>query len=111
MLFENAFRFLNLSFINAFALSVRMFALELDRVIAQINEKKAKRVLIQLPDGLKTKAGEITDNIERKTGASVFIWFGSWFGACDLPQGLKPLGIDLVIAWGHNRYHKTVEQW
>jgi 2-(3-amino-3-carboxypropyl)histidine synthase len=87
-----------------------MFQLELDRAVAEIRQRGSKIVMIQLPDGLKWHADKIVDEIESKTGAQACIWFGSCFGACDIPLGLENLGVDLMIQWGHNRYHKT-EQW
>jgi 2-(3-amino-3-carboxypropyl)histidine synthase len=88
-----------------------MFELELQKAIDEIVSRKAKTVLIQLPDGLKLKTKEIVDTLEEKSHAQVFVWFSSCFGACDIPLGLGPLGIDLMIQWGHNRYHKTQEEW
>ena len=86
-----------------------MYNLELDRVVEEIKRRKPKQVLLQLPDGLKQKAGMIVDVIEEKTDVQVFILFGSCYGACDLPLGLDVLKIDLMIQWGHNRFHK--EEW
>ncbi len=86
-----------------------MYNLELERVISEIKRRKPKQVLLQLPDGLKQKAGMIADTIEEKTDAQVFILFGSCYGACDLPLGLDVLKIDLMIQWGHNRFYK--EEW
>jgi len=88
-----------------------MFNLELTRVIDAIRKAKAKSVLVQLPDGLKPKANEIVDAIEKNTDATVYLWFGSCFGACDLPLGAQSLGIDLLVAFGHNPYHKTQKDW
>ncbi|MBI2548114.1 diphthamide synthesis protein [Candidatus Woesearchaeota archaeon] len=88
-----------------------MFALELDRVIAEIKQRKSKLVLIQLPDGLKPRAKEIVDTIEKETGATTIIWLGSCFGACDIPLGLNTVGVELLIQWGHNFYHKSREGW
>ena len=88
-----------------------MFRLELDKVVEEIKTRKAKKVLIQLPDGLKTKTAVIVDHIESNTDAKCFIWFSSCFGACDIPLGLGPLGIDLMIPFGHNKYNKTNEEW
>ena len=70
----------------------------MDRVVKEIKRVKAKRVLIQLPDGLKPKASEIVDYIQNKTKAVVFIWMESCWGACDYPE-IK--GIDLLIQFGH----------
>jgi len=86
-----------------------MFNLELNKVIEEIKKQKPKQVLIQLPDGLKQKANIIVDTIEEKTSAKTFILFGSCYGACDPPYGLDVIKIDLMIQWGHNRFHK--ETW
>ena len=83
---------------------------ELDKAIAKIQEAKAKLVCIQLPDGMKPYAQDIEQQIQEKTNAKVLIWLGSNFGACDIPLGLERLGIDLMISWGHNPFHKK-EGW
>ena len=88
-----------------------MFDLELEKVIAEVKAKKKKKVLIQLPDGLKTRAQEIVDRIEKETSASAFIWYSSCFGACDLPLGLETLGIDFLVGFGHNQYHYGRDGW
>jgi 2-(3-amino-3-carboxypropyl)histidine synthase len=81
------------------------YDLELERVISEIKKQKSKLVCIQLPDGLKQKATEIADVIEENTSAEVLIWFGTCFGACDVPNldKLKPK-VDLLIQWGHTKW-------
>ena len=86
-----------------------MYKLELEKVIEEVKNKEAKQVVVQLPDGLKNKSNEVVEHIEKNTDAKAFIWFGSCFGACDLPLGLDALNIDLMIQWGHNRFNK--EDW
>ena len=83
------------------------YDLELSRAVAEIKKAKAKRVCIQLPDGLKPYAKEITEEIERGTKAEVIIWMGSCFGACDIPNGLSKLGVDMLIQWGHSKFVKS----
>ena len=87
------------------------YDLELQKVVHTIKEKKARLVCLQLPDGLKPFAAEIEQEINSKTDATVLLWLGSNFGACDIPQGLSRIGVDLLICWGHNPFHKTVEGW
>ena len=87
------------------------YNLELEKAVKAIKDKKAKLVCLQLPDGLKPRAQEIEEQITSETGARVVIWLGSNFGACDIPVGLNRLGIDMLICWGHNPFHKTVEGW
>jgi diphthamide biosynthesis enzyme Dph1/Dph2-like protein len=77
------------------------YDLELERAAREIKKAKAKNVCIQLPDGLKPDAGDISEYLEKNTGAKVTIWLASCFGACDIPSGLENLGIDLIIQWGH----------
>jgi len=87
-----------------------LYNLSLDKIIESINRQKAKRVLIQLADGLKPRAGEIADKIEQNTPAEVLIWFGSCYGACDLPVGIDRIGVDLIIQFGHTKFNKS-ETW
>ena len=86
------------------------YDLELDRIITTIKEKDAKKVCLQLPDGLKPLAQELTDAIKKETGAQVFIWAGSNFGACDLPLEIQRIGIDLLIHFGHSEWVYDKEQ-
>ena len=88
----------------------KLYNPELEKAIAKIKEIKAKTVCIQLPDGMKPYAQEIEQEITTKTGARVLIWLGSNFGACDIPLGLNRMGVDLLISWGHNKFHKK-EEW
>jgi 2-(3-amino-3-carboxypropyl)histidine synthase len=78
------------------------YNLEIEKVIGIIKKQKAKRVLIQLPEGLKPQAIGLVNEIESKTKTQCLIWLGSCYGACDLPQGLEKLKIDLVIQFGHS---------
>ncbi|MEM2956575.1 MAG: diphthamide synthesis protein [Candidatus Pacearchaeota archaeon] len=80
------------------------YDLELDKVVKTIKKQKAKLVCIQLPDGLKQKATEIAEFLENKTNAKILIWFGTCFGACDIPN--LPKEIDLFIQFGHSAWKK-----
>ena len=82
------------------------FDLELDKVKAEIKETKAKSVCLQLPDGLKPKATEIAQELEKETNVKILIWAGSNFGACDIPIQLEKLGVDLLINFGHAIFKK-----
>ena len=78
------------------------YDLELEKVISEIKKIKAKKVCIQLPDGLKQKATEIAEVLENETDAKIFIWLGTCFGACDIPN--LPKDFDLLIQWGHTKW-------
>lgn len=78
------------------------YDLELDKVIKEIKKQKARLVCIQLPDGLKPKADEIQEKIEKNTNAKVIIWLGSCFGSCDIPDLDKK--VDLLVQFGHSYF-------
>jgi len=82
------------------------YNLEISKIIKEIKKQRAKKILIQLPDGLKPKATEIVDKIESKTNAKCFIWMDTNFGACDLPLGIEKLKIDLLVHFGHSKFEK-----
>jgi diphthamide biosynthesis enzyme Dph1/Dph2-like protein len=78
--------------------------LHLDNAKAAIAQYNAKKVLIQLPDGLKQHAGHIYDEL-RSTGAELFIWTDSNYGSCDLPVEARNVGIDLILHYGHEAWN------
>lgn len=80
------------------------YNLEIEKAVKEINKQKAKKVCIQLPDGLKPKAKEIADKLKEKTNAEIIIWLGSCYGACDVPEYVEKLGVDLLIQWGHSAW-------
>jgi len=82
----------------------KKYDLELERIISEIKKEKAKLVLLQFPDGLKPWATSVVDFLETRTSARFLIWFGSCYGACDIPIGLEKLKpkIDLIVQFGHN---------
>ena len=84
------------------------YDLQIPDLIKEIKEKQYKRVLIQLPDGLKPKAEKIVQEIE-KYGVEVLVYFGTCFGGCDLPLNLNFMKIDLIVQFGHNKFLK--ESW
>jgi diphthamide biosynthesis enzyme Dph1/Dph2-like protein len=86
------------------------YNLNIEKVINEINKRKSKLVLIQLPEGLKPKAKEIVDTIKNNTVTDVIIWQGSCYGACDIPENCSGLGVDLIIQWGHNEFRR-IEGW
>lgn len=82
------------------------FDYEEERIKLEINKLGAKRVLIQLPQGLKPEATRIAKIVE-KAGALPMISADPCYGACDIPMNeAQGLGIDLVIHFGHSKLVK-----
>ena len=82
------------------------YELELDRIVKNIKEIKAKKVLLQFPDGIKPYATLIVDELEKlsekeKLKIEFFIWLGSCYGACDVPEVED---VDLVVQFGHSAW-------
>lgn len=70
---------------------------DLGKAVRAIREEKAENVLLQFPEGLKPKALRFKDKIEEETGCQVFIWAGTCYGACDIPN----VDVDILIQVGH----------
>ncbi|OGJ15464.1 hypothetical protein A3K73_04320 [Candidatus Pacearchaeota archaeon RBG_13_36_9] len=80
----------------------REYELETDRIIKAIKKEKAKKVLLQFPDGLKPYSAAIAEEIEKNSNAEIMIWMGTCFGACDVPLDVERLGVDLIVQFGHS---------
>jgi len=82
---------------------MRQFDLEEQRVKQEILKLGAKRVLIQLPEGLKPEAPHIAKTVE-KFGVLPIVSADPCYGACDLAIAeAESLGVDLIIHYGHSK--------
>lgn len=83
----------------------REYDLELDKIVVRIKKQKARRVLLQFPDGLKPYAVTIAEELEKKCkNVEFFIWLGSCYGACDVPVQVERLSVDLIVQFGHTEW-------
>ena len=88
------------------------YNLELPKLINKINKGQAKKVVLQFPDGLKYFSKQVVDELRNSCkNTQFFIYFGSCFGACDIPLHLKQLDFDLCVQWGHSVYIKRKDMW
>ncbi|MEJ5326680.1 MAG: diphthamide biosynthesis enzyme Dph2 [Candidatus Bathyarchaeia archaeon] len=82
------------------------FDFEKERIKQEIAKVGAKRVLLQLPEGLKSEAPRIAKIIE-ETGALPVISADPCYGPCDLvTTEAESLGADLIIHFGHAKLMK-----
>ena len=78
------------------------YDLEFEKIFKEIDRVKSKKVIIQLPDGLKQYADKIQEEIKKRfPGIQLLFWAGSCYGACDAPIHVRQLGFDLLIQLGH----------
>lgn len=76
---------------------------ELHKTIWRIRETKAKRVALQMPEGLLMFSLVICDIIERFTEADTIVMGDVTYGACCVDDfTAKALGADLLVHYGHS---------
>src|SRR3989344_6584254 len=81
---------------------------EESRVVKEIRERKAKRVLLQLPEGLKKEAFRLVRLIKDETKAEAIVSGSSCWGGCDLAlDEFDKLKCDLIIHFGHAPFINT----
>ena len=85
---------------------MKQFDFEEERVKQEILKLGAKRVLIQLPEGLKPEAPRLAKIVE-KFGALPIVSADPCYGACDLATvEAESLGVDLIVHYGHSKLLK-----
>lgn len=76
---------------------------EIPKIIHRIREMKAKRVALQLPEGLLIFACPISDIITKFTDAETMIMGDVTYGACCIDDYTAvALGCDLLVHFGHS---------
>jgi 2-(3-amino-3-carboxypropyl)histidine synthase len=87
-------------------MSMKGFDFEEERIKQEITQLGAKRVLLQLPEGLKPEGPRLAKIIE-KAGALPIISADPCYGACDIATAeAEFLGIDLILHFGHAKLLK-----
>lgn len=83
------------------------FDFEENRLKDEVKRRHSKRVLIQLPEGLKPHGPRLAELIA-STGAVSIVSATPCYGACDLAvQEAEALKADLVIHFGHSSLQAT----
>lgn len=76
---------------------------EIHKTIHRIRETKAKRVALQMPEGLLMFACAISDIIQKFTDADAVIMGDVTYGACCIDDHTAiALGADMLIHYGHS---------
>jgi 2-(3-amino-3-carboxypropyl)histidine synthase len=77
---------------------------EKDLLIRELKERKPKKVLVQLAEGIKRDASEIASWIE-ELGIEVIFSGETCWGACSVAiQEAQALGVDLLVHFGHAQF-------
>ncbi|UCD03348.1 MAG: diphthamide biosynthesis enzyme Dph2 [Candidatus Aenigmatarchaeota archaeon] len=74
------------------------------KALEKLRSLKVKKVYLQIPEGLKTRALSIAASLEEK-GFTVVLGLEPCFGACDLrDREAKQLGCDALLHIGHSDF-------
>lgn len=84
---------------------------DVQNIINKLNEMGAKKILLQLPDGLKPQAYDLFNALSRQF--SVVISSGGFYGACDVGTYEMYSDVDCIVQLGHSimpnvRYPKPI---
>ncbi|MEK6958813.1 MAG: diphthamide biosynthesis enzyme Dph2 [archaeon] len=83
-----------------------MLKLDLTQAVKELKKLKAKKVFLQIPEGLKIRVDALMEELEGH-GFEVVTAMDPCFGACDLKQSeAKRLGCDSVLHLGHTQFLK-----
>ncbi|MFO7927835.1 MAG: diphthamide biosynthesis enzyme Dph2 [Halobacteriota archaeon] len=81
----------------------RTWDYELDRIVEAVEERDAKKVGLQFPEGLKRRAGRVADDLREllPEGTNVLISGQPCYGACDLDTYMMRR-TDVFVHFGHS---------
>ena len=86
-----------------------LFELEEKRLKEEIQKRGVKRVLVQLPEGLRPDGPRLATVVE-DAGATAIVSGDPCYGACDLPiYEAQALAVDLIVHYGHTRMMRDME--
>lgn len=89
------------------ARTINMF--DKKNILGKISSRKARRVFIQVPEGLKTRVLDLVAGLERH-GIEAVTSIEPCYGGCDLlDREAKALGCDLLLHIGHSDYGLKTE--
>ena len=80
---------------------------EIDTIVKFIKERKATKILLQLPEGLQQCALYIEDALRERLGQEIEIYISQnpSYGSCLIDEyGASELGVDAIIHIGHVEY-------
>ncbi|MBI5332184.1 MAG: diphthamide biosynthesis enzyme Dph2 [Candidatus Aenigmarchaeota archaeon] len=81
----------------------------IDLLLDKLGRQTRKRIALQVPEGLKTKALEIAGLLE-KNGYETIILGDPCYGACDLRiREAEQAGADLIVHIGHKKFVKDID--
>ena len=88
------------------------YDLDLETAAKTIKKNNYKRVVIQIPEGLKCHLSKLVEFLENETNASIIISADPCFGACDIVDSeYENLDVDFVVQIGHTPIPDIKDMW
>jgi len=83
-------------------LKISSYNIALEKVVKEIKEKNYKKILLQMPEGLKVYALDFLSFLEQETDAQFIVYSDPCFGACDIIcSDVKEMDVDFIVQIGH----------
>jgi len=80
---------------------------ELDKLDKELQTRKPKKVIVQLPEGIKQNAFEIVQRIKKHNIEVLVSGETAWGGCCVSLEEAKNFEVDLIIHFGHAKFIDT----
>jgi len=83
-------------------LKIQGYEIDLESAVKNIVKNNYKKIVLQIPEGLKYKFKDFVEYFEKNTNANILVSADPCFGACDIPSFFcENKDIDLIIQIGH----------
>lgn len=83
--------------------------MQIAKLIGEIKSRGAKRIMLQLPEGLRMRATTVVEAIE-KEGIDVILSADATYGACDIADSeAAQMHCDLLVHVGHSKFYRDFE--
>ncbi len=80
--------------------------MQVDDLIAEVKRTGAKRIMLQLPAGLKTRVTEMAERFSSE-GVEAIVALNPCYGACDLAdEDAKQAGCEMLVHVGHSKFYR-----
>ncbi|MBU1252197.1 MAG: diphthamide biosynthesis enzyme Dph2 [Nanoarchaeota archaeon] len=80
---------------------------EKEKLIRELKKRKPNKVLVQLAEGIKQNAPEISEVMESLGIECIFSGETCWGGCSVAVQEAEALGVDLIVHFGHAQFIET----
>jgi len=93
-------------------LKINGYNIDLENAAKTIKKNNYKRVVLQIPEGLKNHVSEFINYLETETNAQIIVSVDPCFGACDIVNHeFQHMDVDFAIQLGHTPIPDMENHW